>query len=105
MIGNIWSMTELLCGNNHPSPSPMTIQLHGKKLLYVCPECKNKISVPLFEKALEHISSEITEAACNNSEINLTNYHWKKGYLSFRILEHSNEKILLEGLNVEEIRK
>lgn len=104
MVGNIWSLVNLYCANNHQSPSQMTLMPIGKKFYYTCPLCKNKITVQQFEKALDVVSDELTEGAMNNSEVNLMNFSWKKNFLSFHIFNFENEKIDIEVLNREEIR-
>ena len=110
MIKNLWQTIELVCGN-HAEP---TIKLEPKvaeSLFYSCPKyydfnrtpderaCGNRISGVDFERMVAHISEKLETAALNFEHIWLQGYTFKIKQLEFKILEHTDKKIVVSVIN------
>ena len=109
LITGSWSDTKLVCGN-HPNTDElpeMQLQASAHSLAYVCPKCdilnrgenepacKNRLSAVEYEKMLNHVASIIADAEEHDEVPNLRHYHWKKKTLSFKVISHEKDKMII----------
>ena len=109
MLTGAWENTKLVCGN-HPETGDlpeMQMEPTAHTLFYGCPKssicncnddetpCKNRLSIYEYEKMLDHVASVIAEAEMEDEIPNLRNYKWRRKGLSFRVLEHDGDKMII----------
>ena len=109
LLTGAWTNTKLVCGNHSDEANlpEMELQASGHTLFYVCPKCsainrgddehpcKNRLSALEYEKMLNHIASIVADAEEQDEVPHLQNYGWKKKTLSFKILEHNKNKMVV----------
>ena len=111
MIKNLWKIVKVYCGNDHDELVELEIENGMYQLFYACPKykeqnrkenervCNNRISIDDYHTMINHVSDLIEEAELKNENLNLTNYIWKRKGTTFKIIEHSKEKIAITMLN------
>lgn len=115
MIKGIWKTIELVCGNNHPIETPMTIQEGPLSMFYACPKyhnenrseneraCTNRIKLDDYEKMVNKICDILSEGEIENKIIDLTGYEWSARGVHFKVLKHTKNKIKIEMTNKKAI--
>jgi len=110
---NGWGTITPICGN-HTDKIEMILRPGGSS--YVCPRCNpetlsegerrclNSVSLNDYMNAMNHLHEIVFDGECNNEEVNLTNYAWKKNGLDFKVLFHSGDKFHLSIYNRKAFR-
>ena len=113
IITGFWGTVKFVCGNHPGDVSQLMILEAGGShtYIYTCPKsksvnrgndeavCNNKISLYEYEKAIEHISGMLIQAEENDQQLVLTNHSWKKKTISFKIIKHTEEEIIVSVLD------
>lgn len=112
-ITGYWGTVKFICGN-HPDDYGQFMELEASgthSYVYTCPKskiknrtddeaiCNNKISLYEYEKAIEHISEQIIRAEEDDQQIVLTNHTWKKKTITFKIIKHTDNEIIVSVLD------
>lgn len=98
MISNMWGNTTLLCGK-HTEDVEMEIVNKSNALFYICPLCKNEVSVYDFEKMIKHYSKVITDGYAEDEEMNIANRCWRDKLIRYRVVSHIKNKYKVEVIN------
>lgn len=124
MIRNLWKNIHLRCGcHDKPvkmSPHDSASHYDGQEDLtafYACPKyyeeyreagespCFNRLSVKDYESMVETISTLLTNAEKERSEINLEGLAWKnKNGIEFRVYKHNRNGIYISMINKRVIK-
>lgn len=121
MILNLGKMVHVYCGN-HGDDNSVELMSHegapGMDMFYSCPKyydenrkpgeraCSNRLTIPEYERMLNHISEILESVESAGNSIDLTNHTWKdkvRGY-EFKILKHNKSRINVSVKNVRAIR-
>lgn len=117
MIKNIWKTVKVYCGSDHDELTELEVEQGMYQLFYACPRykrenrgdneraCNNRISIDDYEGMIKHVSDLLEEAELNGSMLNLTNYTWKRKGITFKIIEHTKDKIAITMLNKTAMKK
>ncbi len=111
MIRGQWRSVEVVCGNHDNDNNILVIQQGPHSLFYACPKyhpdnrktgeapCFNRLNLVEYERMLDHLADILIEAEKNGQVINLKNYSWTKRGVTYTVLHHSNEKMVIRVLN------
>lgn len=106
----MWADIVLLCGN-HEEPIETTIQVGPHSPFYACPKyfeenrnegehkCANRLNLVEFEKMIDHINEILCEEAMCNNNVCLKNHSWKAKGVTYKIISHRPEKIVISFVN------
>lgn len=107
---NLWDDVTVVCGNHGEEMPKLHIQ-EGQSVFYACPKfwaqnradkepvCFNRINLIEYTKMLDHIGAILAEAEENDEVRILTNYTWKSKSITFTIVSHVNNKIVVKMVN------
>lgn len=110
-------MVKVYCGADHDELTELEVENGMYQLFYACPRykrqnraenekaCNNRISIDDYEGMIKHISDLLEEAELNGTSLNLTNYTWKKKGITFKVIEHTKDKIAITMLNKTAMKK
>ena len=111
MIKGQWRSIEVVCGNHSDDNNIMDLQQGPHSLFYACPKyspdhrekgeqpCFNRINLIEFEKMLDHLADLLVDAEEKGQVPNLKNYSWDKRGITYTVLSHTNQKIVIRILN------
>lgn len=109
MIKNLWSNTNLFCGN-HEEQIEMHCKTGPKSVFYACPEyekkyqgkraCPNRLSIDDYEGILKCISEKIESDTASHVQTDLTNWKFNYRQVECKIMkQHPNGHIDIQVLN------
>ena len=112
IITDAWKNITFVCGCHADQLHEMQLVSSARTFYYRCPMnepinhesdndviCHNTILLKDYEKAIDHISDKLIAADDNDETLCLAHYKWKRKELSFEVLEHKNEKIVIKVIN------
>lgn len=92
---------KLICGNHSDK---IKTEAHADNPLdpkcYLCDKgCENELSEQQYDAMIKHIDE------VNDGFVNLSYHEWKRGRVTFRVLEHTTDMIVVEYINRNKVDK
>lgn len=118
MLKGAWKYVKVICGNHGDNNEiDMEIQQGPHSLFYACPHysaenraegeppCLNRINLIEYENMLSTLAGVMVEAEENGQIFNLKNYRWEKKGISYQVLSHTEEVLIVKVLNKKALMK